>query len=214
MPDNAVTKRRGRPPAIGREDIIRAALSLLGPQRSVATLTLREVARAAGIAPNSFYRHFPDIDALAVCLIERAGSTLRRIIGDARRSLERPDSVVRMSMEIFIEQLDADDGFLPLLLREGHVGSDAFKQAVEAQLCHFEDELQQDLLRLSAAHGFVVDHPALAARAITRLVFVMGTQALDQPPAQRRQLVEQSVVMLRMIIDGAQRPQTQAAALP
>ena len=39
----------GRKPMISREDIIAAALKLLGPSRSVSTLSLREVAREAGI---------------------------------------------------------------------------------------------------------------------------------------------------------------------
>jgi len=46
----------GRKAVISRDDIIEAALKLAGPNRSVSTLSLREVAREAGIAPNSFYR--------------------------------------------------------------------------------------------------------------------------------------------------------------
>ena len=41
---------------------------------------INEIAREAGIAPNSFYRHFRDVDELAVALIERAGESLRRIL--------------------------------------------------------------------------------------------------------------------------------------
>ena len=47
--------------AISREDLLAAALKLIGPHRSVSTLSLREVTREAGIAPNSFYRQFRDI---------------------------------------------------------------------------------------------------------------------------------------------------------
>ncbi len=54
----------GRRAVISRDDLIEAALKLVGPNRSVSTLSLREVARAAGIAPNSFYRHFRDTDEL------------------------------------------------------------------------------------------------------------------------------------------------------
>ena len=61
----------GRKAVISRDDIIEAALKLAGPNRSVSTLSLREVAREAGIAPNSFYRQFRDMDELAVALIER-----------------------------------------------------------------------------------------------------------------------------------------------
>ena len=63
----------GRKASISREDLIAAALKLIGPHRSVSTLSLREVAREAGIAPNSFYRQFRDMDALAVALIDLAG---------------------------------------------------------------------------------------------------------------------------------------------
>ena len=52
----AIPLAAGRKPVIARDDVIAAALTLLGPERSVSSLSLREVARAAGIAPNSFYR--------------------------------------------------------------------------------------------------------------------------------------------------------------
>jgi len=116
----------GRKPVISREDIIVAALRLVGPHRSVSSLSLREVAREAGIAPNSFYRQFRDMDELAVALIDLAGQSLRQIIGEARQRARQDGSVVRGSVEAFMEQLRADDRLLHILLREGTVGSDAF----------------------------------------------------------------------------------------
>ncbi|MEW2874777.1 TetR family transcriptional regulator, partial [Pseudomonas aeruginosa] len=84
---------------------------------------LREVAREAGIAPNSFYRHFKDIDELAIELIDRSGVVLRQILHEARIKAVRQSSIIRSSVEVFIEQLDADEGNLSLLLREGYTGS-------------------------------------------------------------------------------------------
>ncbi len=193
----------GRRPEIDRERIVQAALKLLGPDRSVATLSLREIAREAGIAPNSFYRHFHNVDELAVALIERAGRSLRLIIGAARQRVGRERSVIQSSVEAFLEQLDAEDKFLHILLREGCVGSREFRQAVERQLCFFEAELQTDLVRLSAEAGGCVHRPEATARALTRLVFAMGTRALDMGPAERRELAEETVCMLRMIMVGA-----------
>src|SRR5690606_24224684 len=151
LPDSNLPPRSGlgRRPSIIREDLIRAALALLGPNRSVSTLSLREVAREAKVAPNSFYRHFRDIDELAVVLIERAGTSLRAIIGRARNRASPRRSVVRSSVEAFFDQLRADDKLLQLLLREGLAGSDAFKQAVDRQLRFFEEELRVDLIRLA-----------------------------------------------------------------
>ncbi|WP_454832987.1 HTH-type transcriptional repressor FabR [Pseudoxanthomonas wuyuanensis] len=194
----------GRKASISRGDIIAAALTLVGPHRSVSTLSLREVAREAGIAPNSFYRHFRDMDELAVALIDLAGRSLRRIIGEARQRAASTDrSVVRSSVEAFMEQLRADDKLLHVLLCEGAVGSDAFKQAVERELTFFEEELRIDLIRLAAADGATLHEPALVSKAITRLVFAMGATAMDMPPEKDEQLVEQISQMIRMILTGA-----------
>ncbi|KER85269.1 TetR family transcriptional regulator [Xanthomonas arboricola pv. celebensis] len=193
-----------RKPAISREDLIAAALSLIGPHRSLSTLSLREVAREAGIAPNSFYRQFRDMDELAVALIDLAGRSLRTIIGQARQRATSTDrSVIRVSVEAFMEQLRADDKLLHVLLREGAVGSDAFKQAVERELSYFEDELRVDLIRLAAADNAKLHAPALVSKAITRLVFAMGAVAMDSPPEKDPELIEQISQMLRMILTGA-----------
>ena len=194
----------GRKPMISREDIIAAALKLLGPSRSVSTLSLREVAREAGIAPNSFYRHFRDMDELAVALIDMAGESLRQIIGEARQRATLEVSVVQSCTDAFMEQLRADDRLLHILLREGTVGSDAFKHAVERQLSFFEEELGQDLIRLAALKGSGLYQPALTAKAITRLVFTMGATVLDLPRDKQDELAAQIVKMVRIIIAGTQ----------
>ena len=193
----------GRKPQISRDDLIAAALRLLGPHRSVSTLSLREVAREADIAPNSFYRHFRDMDALAIALIELGGRSLRTIIREARTRMKPGRSVIRTSIETFMEQLDADERLLHILLREGVVGSDAYKSAVERELRTFEEELCVDLVRLSEAGGRPVHAPALVATAMTRLVFAMGATAIDLPRERRGEIVEQLVEMLRMIMVGA-----------
>lgn len=196
--------RLGRKPEISREDILAAALELLGPHRSIATLSLREIARAANIAPNSFYRHFRDTDELAVALIEQAGASLRDIIWKARSRVEAGDSVIRASVETFLQQLQSDPPYLPLLLREGAVGSHAFKKAVDRQLQFFETELQADLIRLSEANNAAIHDAPLTARAITRLVFAMATAAVDLPKSRHPQLITDISEMVRVIMVGTQ----------
>jgi AcrR family transcriptional regulator len=193
----------GRKATISRDDLIAAALRLIGPHRSVSTLSLREVAREAGIAPNSFYRQFRDMDELAVALIDLAGRSLRRIVGAARHRAATDRSIVRGSVEAFMERLRADDKLLHVLLREGTVGSDAFKQAVDRELTFFEEELRADLVRNAAADNVVLRQPALVAKAITRLVFAMGATAMDSPPERDEELIDELTQMVRMIIAGA-----------
>jgi TetR/AcrR family transcriptional regulator, fatty acid biosynthesis regulator len=201
-----------RKTAITREDLLAAALRLIGPHRSLSTLSLREVAREAGIAPNSFYRQFRDMDELAVALIDLAGRSLRKIIGAARHRIATQRGIVRGSLETFMAQLRADDKLLHVLLREGTVGSDAFKQAVDRELMFFEEELRTDLVRLAAAEGTVMHEPALVSKAITRLVFAFGAMAMDLPPERDKELVDQLCTMVAMIITGAHTIEMKSAS--
>lgn len=111
--------------------------------------------------------------------------------------------MVRSSIESFMEQLGADQKLLHILLREGSVGSDAFKDAVERELSYFEEELREDLIRLTTASGNQLMHPALTSRAITRLVFAVGASTMDLPPEQWGQVSEELIVMVRMILAGS-----------
>ncbi|RKG31097.1 HTH-type transcriptional repressor FabR [Acinetobacter tianfuensis] len=193
----------GRKATITKEELFQAALNLIGPQKSIASLSLREVAREAGIAPNSFYRHFKDIDELAIELIDRAGVVLRQILHEARLKASKQNSIIRSSVEVFIEQLNADTGNLSLLLREGYTGSISYKQAVERQLNFFQQELKEDLVLLEKLNNSKLAHPEIAAKAITQLVFNMGAKVIDMPAAERTEVAEQTMLMIRMILEGA-----------
>jgi len=198
-----IVRSVGRKATITKEELFQAALNLIGPQKSISSLSLREVTREAGIAPNSFYRHFKDIDELAIELIDRAGIVLRQILHEARLQASRQNSIIRSSVEVFIAQLDADEGNLSLLLREGYTGSKSYKQAVERQLNYFQQELQDDLIRLERLNNKKLFHPDIAAKAITQLVFNMGANVIDMPAEDRKEIAEQTMIMIRMILEGA-----------
>lgn len=198
-----IVRTVGRKATITKEELFQAALNLIGPQKSIASLSLREVAREAGIAPNSFYRHFKDIDELAIELIDRSGLVLRQIFLEARLKASKQNSIIRSSVEVFITQLDADEGNLSLLLREAYTGSASYKLAVERQLNYFQQELKDDLIVLERLNHSKLYHPNLVAKAITQLVFNMGAKVIDIPANERKEIAEQTMIMIRMILEGA-----------
>ena len=203
MEETITVRSVGRKATITKEELFQAALNLIGPQKSIASLSLREVAREAGIAPNSFYRHFKDIDELAIELIDRSGLVLRQILNESRLQASKQNSIIRSSVEVFIAQLDADEGNLSLLLREGYTGSNSYKKAVDRQLNFFQQELQDDLIRLERLNNSKLLHPEIAAKAITQLVFNMGAQVIDMTTEARHEIAEQTMIMIRMILEGA-----------
>jgi len=192
----------GRKAVISRDDIMQAALALLGPNRSISSLSLREIARSADIAPNSFYRHFKDLEELNLALIELAGKSLHKMVGEARHRASASRSIVRTSVEAFMDMLNAEQKLLHILLREGTIGSENYKKAVEKELNFFEEELCMDLIRLLKASGQQVKYPDLVAKAITKLVFTIGVDILDKPKNEQPPVVEELIKMIRMIIIG------------
>ena len=128
---------------------------------------------------------------------------MRQIIRESRLQASKQNSIIRSSVEVFIQQLDTDEGNLSLLLREGFTGSKSYKEAVERQLIFFQQELQEDLIRLERLNRSKLFHPDLVAKAITQLVFNMGAKVIDLPHEQREEVAEQTMVMIRMILEGA-----------
>src|ERR1700719_1243365 len=91
------TRRRRNPRGQGdqlREDMIRAASRLLADP-AAPPLTLRGVARAAGVAATSVYLHFPHTDALVLAVAEAHFGELAAAQQAARDAAATPREAVR-----------------------------------------------------------------------------------------------------------------------
>ena len=77
MPDDA-PRRRGRPPAGGREAILAAALQLLR-ERGIARVTSREVAATAGVSEASVFYHYKDRAGLLRAVFEQGLEPLQAL---------------------------------------------------------------------------------------------------------------------------------------
>ena len=66
--------------APGKRKLIDAALRLTAGGRSLMTLGLRELAREAGLNPNTFYRHFETLDDIALEALDSVSRKLRPML--------------------------------------------------------------------------------------------------------------------------------------
>ena len=179
-----------------RRSLVEAAFSQLSAERSFASLSLREVAREAGIAPTSFYRHFRDVDELGLTMVDESGLMLRQ----ARQRIAKGGSVIRTSVSTFMEFIGNNPNAFRLLLRERSGTSAAFRAAVAREIQHFIAELADYLeLENHMPRAFT----EAQAEAMVTIVFSAGAEALDVSIEQRKQLEERLVLQLRMISKGA-----------
>ncbi|MCH8501682.1 MAG: HTH-type transcriptional repressor FabR [Aliidiomarina sp.] len=191
-----------------RRALIDAALNQLSPQTTFSSLSLREVAREAGIAPTSFYRHFQNMDELGLTLVDEGGLTLRQLLRQSRQRLAKGGSVIRISIEIFMDFISNNSSVFRLLLQERSGTSKEFRLAIAREIEHFKSELAD---YLHTERQLPTDLAEIQADAMVRVVFSAGADALDLPPSERHLLAEQTIQQLRMIAQGATSMQQAAS---
>ena len=183
-----------------RQNIIHAAFSLLDENRSLSAISLREVAREAGIAPTSFYRHFKDMDELGLTLVDEAGLALRQLMRQARRRIASGGGVNNTSVETFMEFIAANKNVFRLLLREHTGTSSAYRLAVFREIQHFVEELTDYIIERQGVEYRIAQ---LQADAMVRLVFSAGAEALEADTKLRLEIGERVKAQLRFVQMGA-----------
>lgn len=184
-----------------RRTLIDAAFNQLCANRSFSNLSLREVAREAGIAPTSFYRHFRDMEELGLTLVDEGGLTLRQLMRQARQRIAGGGSVISTSVQTFMEFVENNPNIFRLLLRERSGTSAAFRQAVAREIQHFIAELTDYLEATTQAPR---EEAYIQAEAMVTIVFSAGADALDMTPEECKALSERTISQLRMIAMGAE----------
>ena len=185
-----------------RQAIIDAALDL-SKDKGFPALSLREVTRAAGIAPATFYRHFMDMEDLGLALVDQVSLILRQMMRQARHRAKVKGSVVSSSIDTFMEFVEGYPNLIRLLNTDVASGPKQFRESIQRETRRFVEELMDDLRRDNEQ-----DRPPLAyvpevAEMMVVLVFNQGVSALEMTPTERDALVKKLNVELRMVLAGS-----------
>lgn len=178
----------------------------LSAERGFSSLSLRQIAKEAEIAPTSFYRHFDDLEDLGLALVDEVGAQLRRVVRQARRRVAESgnDSVVRTSIETFMEFATSNTNLFRLLLGEGAGNSLTMRNAVREEVGRFTSELIESLEQEAERQKRPLAHASLAAEAMVTVAFNLGASALDRTASERAEVVERIVGEVRIIMRGAE----------
>jgi TetR/AcrR family transcriptional regulator, fatty acid biosynthesis regulator len=79
-----------------RKALVGSVLRIVGDGANFASISLREVAKTAGVVPTSFYRHFEDMDELGLAVVDQLGLDIRRLLrGSLDPSMSRDEVIDR-----------------------------------------------------------------------------------------------------------------------
>ncbi len=187
-----------------RQALMDVTLRLI-TQRSLASISLREVARAAGIVPTAFYRHFESIDALGVELVDESMRPLRQMIRDTRRTSAANDDIIRATVQILGQQVRDNPAQFRFLSRERYGGVRPVRRAIATELRLFTSELAIDLARMTAGFDLTSDDLERSANLMVSamLATVMELLEVDKRHVQDEQVIlDRAEWQLRLIVLG------------
>jgi AcrR family transcriptional regulator len=187
-----------------RQKLLEVTLKFI-ESRSLASISLREVAREAGIVPTAFYRHFDSMDALGVELVDESMRPLRQLIRDARRGRKSNVDIIQTTVAILARQVRENTAEFRFLSRERYGGVTAVRHAIATQLHLFTNELTIDLARLVDGDNWSTDDLEMAADLMvtTMLATVLDLLEVDQRhPEDEKVVLDRATRQLRLIALG------------
>lgn len=197
--------------------LIQAALELCANE-GYASLSLRSVARKAGIAPTSFYRHFREIDEMGVEMATQAKTVLEDWLARARKKMTFPaikkpndpalvlkaiECISRPFAETFIDCLKKDQQLLHLFFQERTGSSEAMRTAISEACHHLTDLLTEDIKQLSHAIKIDFSEVRLIADAMLSIISHSGMEMLVQPEAKPADVSGRATQKINLLLLGA-----------
>lgn len=189
-----------------RNNLLQAALTLMGEGRSFTSLGIREIAREAAMVPNAFYRHFRNTDELGLELVEEMGVALRRLLREARQTGTADTDIVRRSVRAY-HQYVIDNRLLFLFVSsERSGGSRILRLAIRNEVTHFTNEMAQDFRRLDLYKDMPTASLQMVCSVIVTTMLAAAPEILDLPPGQamlEAEMTENFVQQLQVVLLGA-----------
>lgn len=130
-----------------RHAYFQAVLDLSFAGQAFSSISLRQVSKQVGVVPTAFYRHFSDLDALGIALVNevlgQALDTLRRHLhlGEVRTQKGQ----IAHAVGLFFESIATAPLYWHFVVSERYGGNPAVQTALDGQLRLFVSVLAEDL---------------------------------------------------------------------
>jgi AcrR family transcriptional regulator len=187
--------------AAGKRQLMDAALRMLARQHQAETLSLRELAREAGLNHNTFYRHFDSLSQMQAELMADFTAQLREGTRAARADVARDPSVVRRVVGWLFDFAAAHHDLFLVAYRTLH--GPPCEGRLGLQLCM--DELRRDMLTEQRAMKLLPPgHDEVWLRVLGvygRAVYALIVRYLEGPD-QRGALLVESEELLLILVSG------------
>ena len=191
--------------AQGKRLLMEAAARLAARHGCAQSVSLRELAREAGLNHNTFYRHFDSLDDMLGHIVDTFGQQLRDGLAQARRDAP---SVQEMSTTVVAWLLDfaqAHSDVFVVAMRERYGPPGPLRTAVTSML----QQLQDDMLIELNARQALPPLPEATLRPVLALIVDQTLKTcfehLEAPQDRARRLTEAKALFDTLMLGTAAR---------
>ena len=189
-----------------RNRLIDSALAIIGYGANFASISLREVAKTAGIVPTSFYRHFGDMEELGLAMVDELGLNLRRLMRGSFDPEEPLDDIIQHCTDSYFQYVLDNANLLQFVNQSRTGGTPALQNAIRNELDYLSSriatELSVPLPEMESKDRDIVGRLIVATlmENTTHLLSIPGESA-----ARQKELLQITVDQIHVIVLGAEQ---------
>ncbi|GAB5478699.1 MAG: TetR family transcriptional regulator [Marinobacter nauticus] len=174
----------------GKLKLVQAALRLIIQSRSLTSLGLRELAREAGLNPNTFYRHFRNLDEFGLQVLGYIAEDMKAGVRQLRQMADSSEQASHDTVTFVYHYFLANPAATTVAVRELHGPSPVLRRALEAQLDASAREMAEDILERGLVPG--VDEVVVQeiSNMTIRYILFRAMDYIEKPEQRERIQVE------------------------
>ncbi len=165
----------------GKLKLVQAALTLITESRSLTSLGLRELAREAGLNPNTFYRHFRNLDEFGLFVLGFIAQEMKSGVRELRRMAENSDQAAQETVAFVYTYFLNNPAATTIAVRELHGASPLLRRALENQLDASAREMAEDIIERQLVAGIADSTILEISRMTIRYILFRAMDYLEKP---------------------------------
>ena len=174
----------------GKLKLVQAALRLITQSRSLTSLGLRELAREAGLNPNTFYRHFRNLDEFGLQVLGYIAEDMKAGVRQLRQMADSSEQASHDTVTFVYHYFLANPAATTVAVRELHGPSPVLRRALEAQLDASAREMAEDILERGLVPGVNEVVVQEISNMTIRYILFRAMDYIEKPEQRQRIQVE------------------------
>jgi TetR/AcrR family transcriptional regulator, fatty acid biosynthesis regulator len=186
----------------GRQKLLAATARMVAREGSIRGLTLRDLAKEAGMSHNAIYRHFDGVEAIVQVLLVDFNRRLRDGLRQSRASVPSREGSPRTVVGWLLDFAHENPDVFILAMRERHGPSGPIRQTIEQGIALVMADMSAELRASNRLPALPDDKLSVALKVIILHTFELCLTCIDAPQ-QRRALLDEAEQIFMWCLAGA-----------